>query len=98
MRLSRHRRARFRAPWHRIDTPNFIIVGDVSARELRATATKFEGFHEALRRVLPSATTSAPVPTVVIVFPNNAAFTPFKPQYQGKPEGGGRLRVGRAAT
>jgi hypothetical protein len=76
------------APWHRIDTPNFIMVGDVSARELRATATKFEGFHEALRRVLPSTTTSAPVPTVVIVFPNNAAFTPFKPQYQGKPREG----------
>jgi hypothetical protein len=76
------------APWRRVDTPNFIIVGDVSARELRATATKFEGFHEALRRVLPSATTSAPVPTVVIVFSNNAAFTPFKPQYQGKPREG----------
>jgi hypothetical protein len=71
--------------WRRIDTPNFIVVGDVSARELRATATKFEGFHEALRRVLPSSTTSSPVPTVVIVFPNNAAFTPFKPQYNGKP-------------
>jgi Protein of unknown function (DUF1570) len=73
------------AAWRRVDTPHFIIVGDVSARELRATATKFEGFHEALRRVLPSATTSAPVPTVVIVFPTDAAFTPFKPQYQGKP-------------
>jgi hypothetical protein len=73
------------AAWRRVDTPHFIIVGDVSARELRATATKLEGFHEALRRVLPSATTSAPVPTVVIVFPTDAAFTPFKPQYQGKP-------------
>jgi hypothetical protein len=69
-----------------VDTPHFIIVGDVSARELRATATKFEGFHEALRRVLPSASTTAPVPTVVIVFSNNTAFMPFKPQYQGKPK------------
>jgi hypothetical protein len=76
------------APWRRVDTPHFIVVGDVSARELRDTATKFEGFHEALRRVLPSATTTAPVPTVVIVFPNNASFTPFKPQYQGKPREG----------
>jgi hypothetical protein len=76
------------AAWRRIDTPNFIIVGDVSARELRATAAKFEGFHEALRRVLPSSTTTAPVPTVVIVFPNDAAFLPFKPQYQGKPREG----------
>jgi uncharacterized protein DUF1570 len=76
------------APWRRIDTPNFVIVGDVSARELRATAAKFEGFHEALRRVLPSSTTTAPVPTVVIVFPNDAAFMAFKPQYQGKPREG----------
>jgi hypothetical protein len=76
------------AAWRRIDTPNFIVVGDVSARELRATAAKFEGFHEALRRVLPSSTTTAPVPTVVIVFPNDAAFMPFKPQYQGKPRVG----------
>ena len=76
------------AAWRRIDTPNFIIVGDVSARELRATAAKFEGFHEALRRVLPSSTTTAPVPTVVVVFPNDAAFMPFKPQYQGKPREG----------
>jgi len=60
----------------------------VSARELRATAAKFEGFHEALRRVLPSSTTTAPVPTVVIVFPNDAAFMAFKPQYQGKPREG----------
>jgi uncharacterized protein DUF1570 len=76
------------ASWRRVDTPHFIVVGDVSARELRDTATKFEGFHEALRRVLPSATTTAPVPTVVIVFGNNASFTPFKPQYQGKPREG----------
>ena len=76
------------AAWRRIDTPNFIIVGDISSRELRATAVKFEGFHEALRRVLPSSTTTAPVPTVVIVFSNDAAFMPFKPQYQGKPREG----------
>jgi hypothetical protein len=76
------------AAWRRVDTPNFIVIGDVSARELRATAAKFEGFHEALRRVLPSSTTTAPVPTVVIVFPNDAAFMPFKPQYQGKPREG----------
>ena len=72
------------AAWRRVDTPNFIVVGDVSVRQLRNVATKFEGFHEALRHVLPSATTTAPVPTVVIVFPNDAAFAPYRPTYQGK--------------
>ncbi len=73
------------AGWRRVDSPNFIVVGDVSVRELRSTATKFEGFHEALRRVLPAGVASAPVPTLVVVFPTDEAFTPFKPRYQGKP-------------
>ncbi|HVZ20016.1 MAG TPA: DUF1570 domain-containing protein [Vicinamibacterales bacterium] len=72
------------AGWRRVDSPHFIIVGDASADALRATAAKFEGFREALRRVLPAATTSEPVPTVVVVFPTDAAFTPFKPLYHGK--------------
>jgi hypothetical protein len=74
------------AAWRRVDSPNFIVVGDASARELRATAEKFEAFREVLRRVMPAVTSSSPVPTVVIVFPNDAAFTPFKPTYQGKPK------------
>lgn len=73
------------AEWRRIDTPNFIVVGDVSARELRSVAVKFEGFRETLSRVLSKGATSAAVPTVVIVFPSDKAFTPFKPTYQGKP-------------
>jgi len=74
------------AEWRRVNSPNFIVVGDVSARDLRATATKLEGFREALRRVLPAVTSSSPVPTVVVVFPTDEAFAPFKPTYQGKPK------------
>ena len=74
------------AAWRRVDSPNFIVVGDASVKELRATADKFEAFREVLRRVMPAVTSSSPVPTVVIVFPNDAAFTPFKPMYQGKPK------------
>jgi hypothetical protein len=73
------------AAWHRVDTPNFVVVGDVGTRDLRDTAIKLEGFREGLRRLFPGVQTTAPVPTVVIVFPNNDAFTPFKPTYQGKP-------------
>jgi hypothetical protein len=32
------------AEWRRIDTPNFTVIGDVSARTLRDVAVKFEGF------------------------------------------------------
>jgi hypothetical protein len=57
------------AEWKRLDTPNLIVVGDVSARELRDVATKFEGFRDTLRQVLSESATRAAVPTVVIVFP-----------------------------
>ena len=54
-------------------------------RTLRSVAVKFEGFRETLTRVLTERATATPVPTVVIVFPSDRAFTPFKPIYQGKP-------------
>jgi hypothetical protein len=73
------------AEWRRIDTPNFIVIGDVSARNLREVATEFESFRETLGRVLNARATMTPVPTVVVVFPNDRAFTPFKPLHEGKP-------------
>jgi hypothetical protein len=76
------------AAWRRVDSPNFIVVGDASARDLRAMATKFEAFRETLRRVLPAVTSSSPVPTVVVVFASEDSFLPFAPTYQGKPRRG----------
>jgi thioredoxin-like negative regulator of GroEL len=73
------------AEWRRLDSPNFVVVGDVSARTLQDVAVKFEGFRETLTRVLTERATATPVPTVVIVFPSDRAFTPFKPTYKGKP-------------
>jgi hypothetical protein len=73
------------AEWRRLDTPNFIVIGDAGARELREIAVKFEGFRETLGRVLSAQVTATAVPTVVIVFRNDGAFTPFKRLYQGKP-------------
>ncbi|MEO8521685.1 MAG: DUF1570 domain-containing protein [Acidobacteriota bacterium] len=73
------------AEWRRLDSPNFVIVGDVGAGTLRDIAIRFEGFRETLSRVLSDRVTSTAVPTIVIVFPSDKAFTPFKPKYQGKP-------------
>ena len=72
------------AEWRRIDSPNFTVVGDVGAGELRDMALKFEGFREALSRAISERATAAAVPTIIIVFPNERAFAPFKPTYQGK--------------
>jgi tetratricopeptide (TPR) repeat protein len=73
------------AEWRRLDSPNFTVIGDVGARELQDLAVKFEGFRESLGRALGARATAAAVPTVIIVFPTDKAFTPFKPTYQGKP-------------
>jgi hypothetical protein len=73
------------AEWRRVDSPNFVVVGEVGTRELRDMAVKFEGFRETLSRVLIEGATATPVPTVVIVFSSDRAFTPVKPRYNGKP-------------
>ena len=73
------------ADWRRIDSPNFTVVGDVSASDLREITHRFENFRDVLSRVLTSKMTATAVPTVVIVFPSDNAFTPFKPRFNGKP-------------
>ncbi len=80
------------AEWHRIDSPNFVVIGEVGARQLSDVAAEFEGFHETLRRLLGEAVTSTVVPTIVFVFPSDRAFAPFMPIVEGKTlEVGGRF-------
>lgn len=73
------------AEWRRLDSPNFIVIGDASERDLRKIAAQFEGFRETLGRILSANVTATAVPTVVVVFPHDRAFTPYKPVYNGKP-------------
>jgi hypothetical protein len=72
------------AEWRRLDSPNFVVIGDVGGGTLRHVALRFEGFRETLTRVLSARATGTAVPTIVIVFPSDSAFRPFKPRYQGK--------------
>src|SRR5262249_15587431 len=73
------------AEWKRIDSPNFVVIGDVSAGQLRDVAVRFEGFAETLGRLLSQLATATAVPTIVVVFPSDRAFTPFKMRFNGKP-------------
>jgi len=72
------------AQWRRLDSPNFIVIGEAGASDLRDIAVKFEGFREMLGRVLGGKVTSNVVPTVVTVFAHDRTFTPFKPLHEGK--------------
>ncbi len=82
--------------WSRVDTPNFIVVGTQSEASLREIGKQFEGFREALTRLLSSAVTSTAVPTLVVAFPDDKTFQPFKPIYQGKAVDVGGLFVPRS--
>ena len=90
--------ARFAAAdtkWTRVDTPNFVIVGATGKSALQDVGRQFEGFREALTKVLSSAVTSTAVPTVVVVFSDDKTFEPFKPVYEGKKVDIGGLFIPR---
>lgn len=72
------------AQWVRVDTPNFVVFGEVGEKRTRDVASEFERFREALGRVLTGAATRAPVPTTVVVFDNRTSFGPYRPLYNGK--------------
>jgi tetratricopeptide (TPR) repeat protein len=65
--------------WLRVRSKNFDLIGNASEKDIRRVATKLEQFREVFRRVLSKANFNSPIPTTVIVFKNEAAFTPFKP-------------------
>ncbi|MEQ1910713.1 MAG: DUF1570 domain-containing protein [Vicinamibacterales bacterium] len=73
------------ATWTRISSQHFVFVGDASEREIRDIALRLEQFREVVGRVLADDVNSTPVRTVVVVFQNDKSFTPFKPEFQGRP-------------
>jgi tetratricopeptide (TPR) repeat protein len=87
------------AAWTRLVTEHFTFVGDASERDLRDIAQRMEHFTTVLKTVMPSGGDGTPVPTVVVVFADDKSFTPFKPQYQGKPiELSGYFQAGAASN
>ena len=71
--------------WIRLRSEHFVFVGDTSERDIRDVALHLEQFRDALARVLPPSAVITTVPTIVFVFQNDGALTPYKPTYQGRP-------------
>ena len=67
------------AKWIRLQTKNFVFIGDASEGEVRNQAKKLERFREVLKTVVPGAARPSPVPTVVIVFSSQNALGPYRP-------------------
>lgn len=71
--------------WRSVRTNNLFVIGNADAEKLRQVATWLEFFHSSFARLVSRNVLNSSVPTTVIIFRDNASFTPFKPLYQGRP-------------
>ena len=67
------------AEWVRVESPNFVIFGEVGEKRTREYAAEFERFREALGRVVPGAALRPAAPTVVFIFKSVESFGPYRP-------------------
>lgn len=73
------------AQWVRVESPHFVVFGEIGEKRTREYAGEFERFREALGRVVPGAAARPPVPTVVFIFKDARSFAPHRPLFNGKP-------------
>jgi tetratricopeptide (TPR) repeat protein len=71
--------------WKRLRTPNLTVIGNAGNSELRHVALEIERFRLALAGFAPSMRLETPLPTTVVVFSDDRAFTPYKPRQRGRP-------------
>jgi tetratricopeptide (TPR) repeat protein len=74
-----------RDQWRSVRTNNLFVIGNADPEKLRQVAAWLEFFHSAFARLVSRNVLDAAVPTTVILFRDEASFTPFKPLYQGRP-------------
>jgi tetratricopeptide (TPR) repeat protein len=70
--------------WKRMATQGLKVVGNARDGDLRRVAVEIERFREALGSLSNGLKLDSPAPTVVVVFRDDSAFTPFKPMARGK--------------
>jgi tetratricopeptide (TPR) repeat protein len=77
--------AQSRDSWRSVRTNNLFVIGNAEPERLRQVAVWLEFFHSAFGRLVSRNVLDSSVPTTVVVFRDDASFTPFKPLYQGRP-------------
>jgi tetratricopeptide (TPR) repeat protein len=70
--------------WTQVDTPNFVVIGNVPESRLRDAAERLEVFRSVLAALLPP-TKARPPRTIVLAFNSDRAFAPYRPLFEGKP-------------
>jgi tetratricopeptide (TPR) repeat protein len=71
--------AQTRDNWRSVRTNNLFVIGNADPEKLRQVAAWLEFFHSAFARLVSRQVLDASVPTTVIIFRDDASFTPFKP-------------------
>ena len=74
-----------RDTWRSVRTNHLFVIGNADAEKLRQVAAWLEFFHSAFARLVSRNVIDSSVPTTVVIFRDEASFTPFKPLYQGRP-------------
>jgi tetratricopeptide (TPR) repeat protein len=77
--------AQTRDGWRSVRTNHLFVIGNADPESLRRVAVWLEYFHAAFARLVSRNVIDSSVPTTVIVFRDDASFTPFKPVYNGQP-------------
>lgn len=77
--------AQTRDNWRSVRTNNLFVIGNADPEKLRQVAAWLEFFHSAFARLVSRSVLDQSVPTTVVLFRDEASFTPFKPLYQGRP-------------
>ena len=72
------------AGWVGVRSRNFLVEGAARERDLRRVAARLEEYRAAFSRLLSGEHFDAGVPTVVILFPDDAAYAPFQPVLSGR--------------
>jgi tetratricopeptide (TPR) repeat protein len=70
--------------WLSVRTRNFLIEGGAEEAELRLVAARLEEYRAAFARLLSGEHFDAGVPTTIVIFPDDASYSPFKPHLGGQ--------------
>ncbi|HYJ45766.1 MAG TPA: tetratricopeptide repeat protein [Pyrinomonadaceae bacterium] len=73
--------------WTKVQSKNFLLIGNAAEREMRDVAARLEQFRATFLRLLPVEHFDSSTPVTVMVFKTDESYRPFEPLYQGQPAG-----------
>src|SRR3712207_1833375 len=72
--------------WASVRSRHYTVAGQAAERDLLRVAARLERYRAAFSRLLPEGHFDRTVPTLVILFRDDASYAPFKPVYRGRVE------------